>query len=151
MALNAPRADDEAGDVLAEKHAMHPAVKAGERVELVVGDLGWIRPESGEQVAELGPDRLDVSERDAGGDEADDLAIGRVGIAVNHPDRIARAPLFDVAVRAYAIERALDGAIFGRERHPSLSRFRSSPTLRPTIGENALSFFVYSSTVKANL
>src|SRR5260221_374733 len=82
-ALQGPSADEQARDVVAAKDTVLPAAQPSRERSWIVRGLRGAWSDALEQVAQLRPDRLDVAERDAGGDQGHELAIGAAGVAVD--------------------------------------------------------------------
>src|SRR5580700_2242672 len=106
FALQRARTREKPRDVLAEKDAVLPPVEAPpERTRVVRGAMR-ARADSGKEVLELRADRAHVAERDAGGREAHELAVGGVAVAVHEADGIGPAAGFEVAPGTNCVERA---------------------------------------------
>src|SRR5262249_48351287 len=106
--LNAPRANEQAREVAV---AVDPMLPAGEALGEGVGVFGGardVRADAREGVGDLGAKRLDVAERERGGDERDELLIQAVAISVDEFHGVVRAPPDDIAAIAHLVESAAD-------------------------------------------
>src|SRR5207244_2809534 len=110
LALHGASPGEQARDVLADEDPVLPAPEQTAQGGRVVCGRRRARADPSEQVTELRPDGLHVAERDARGDQPDELAIELLLVAVDEPDRIRLAARADVAARADRVERLAQGA-----------------------------------------
>jgi hypothetical protein len=103
-----------------------------------------MRTEAREQLAELRADRLDVSKRDACGDEGDELLVVLVGIAMREADRVRLASGQDVATLADRVERRLHRSV-----SPAQARGHGLPRGSVRAGNFAARFWAATRAARA--
>jgi hypothetical protein len=107
--LHCARAGQQARDVVTSEYAMLPTAKALTESLAILRQQRGAGAQAHEQILELGPDRLDVAECNAGRDQSHELAIVLLLEAMREPDGVDLAASGDIAARANRIERTLYG------------------------------------------
>lgn len=111
LALDAARADEEAGEILTAEEAVLEAREALAERGRAIGGERWAWSDAVEELVELAEDGPHVPERAARGGERDELAVERVVVAMRERHRIILAAGAEIGAGSHRVEGRVDGAM----------------------------------------